>query len=149
MMTATQAFWPAWPAWPFPAVFTAGFASLQQFQSIQADLAENWRRMAELNLEFASNMAEELRFDAVGMLVEQDPETLYAREIACELPLLGGPLHYASAMLELLARAQQKWIDGWGHLFMQGPLTDWTAGAKAVTDIPSWLIRETPRPSAS
>ncbi|MDK2656508.1 phasin family protein [Cupriavidus consociatus] len=143
MMTAMQAFW------PFPAVFTAGFASLQQCQSMQADLAENWRRIAELNLEFARSMAEELRFDAVGLLVEQDPETLYAREIASELPLLGGPLHYASAMLELLARAQQKWIDGWGHLFMQGPLTDWTAGAKVVTDIPGWLVRETPRQPAN
>ncbi|MFJ4290595.1 polyhydroxyalkanoate granule-associated phasin [Cupriavidus sp. NPDC089707] len=147
MMTATQAFWPFPGA--FPAVFAAGFASLQQFQSMQADLADTWRRMAELNLEFARSMADELRFDAVGLLVEQDPETLYAREIASELPLLGGPLHYASAMLELLARAQQKWIDGWGHLFMQGPLTDWTAGAKAVTDIPAWLVRETPRPRAN
>jgi len=143
MMTATQAFW------PFPAVFTAGFGSLQQFQSMQADLADTWRRMAELNLEFARSMADELRFDAVGLLVEQDPESLYAREIASELPLLGGPLHYASAMLELLARAHQKWIDGWGHLLMQGPLTDWTAGAKAVTDIPAWLVRETPRPRAN
>lgn len=143
MMTATQAFW------PFPAFFTAGFASLQQFQTMQADLAETWRRMAELNLEFARSMADELRFDAVGLLMEHDPEALYAREIAVEMPLLSGPLHYASAMLDLLARAQQKWLDGWGHVFMQGPLTDWTAGAQAVTDIPAWLVRETPRPRAS
>ncbi|GLC94479.1 hypothetical protein Tamer19_38870 [Cupriavidus sp. TA19] len=142
MMTATQAFW------PFPAFFTTGFASLQQLQTMQADLAETWRRMAELNLEFARSMADEMRFDTVGLLMEHDPEALYAREIASEMPLLGGPLHYASAMLELLARAQQKWLDGWGHLFMQGSLTDWTAGAQAVTDIPAWLVRETPRPRA-
>lgn len=141
MMFATQAFWPQ-PFWPFPAFFSG----VHQFEAMQSDLAENLRRMTELNLEFARSMFEELRLDAIGLIVVQDPEELYAREIASELPLLGGPLHYASAMLELMARAQQKWIDGWGHLLMRGPFPDWTVGRAGVTDVPSWSIRETPRP---
>lgn len=140
MMTAAHVFWPQ-PFWPFPY-----FAGMHQFESMQSDLADNLRRMAELNLEFARSMFDELRLDALGLIIVQDPEELYAREIASELPLLGGPLHYASAMLELMARAHQRWIDAWGHLLMRGVLPDWPAGREGVTDVPSWAIRETPRP---
>ncbi len=156
MMTATQAFWPqafwpqamwsqtVWPQamWPFPTFFTG----MHQVETMQSDLAENLRRMTELNLEFARSMFEELQLDAMGAVVMQDPEELYAREIASELPLLGGPLHYVSAMMELMARAQQKWIDGWGHLLTRGILPDWPVGRDSVTDVPPWSIRETPRP---
>ncbi|AGW94895.1 MULTISPECIES: phasin family protein [Cupriavidus] len=144
MMTATQVFWPQ-PFWPFPTYF----AGMHQYESMQSDLADNLRRMAELNLEFARSMFDELRLDALGVIILQDPEELYAREIASELPLLGGPLRYVSAMMELMARAQQKWIDGWGHLLMRGQFADWTVGRDGVTDVPSWSIRETPRPQPS
>jgi hypothetical protein len=143
MMTATQAVWPL-GFWPFPSFFSG----LHQFETMQAELADSWRRMAELNVEFASSMLEEVQFDAIGAMVEQEPEALYAREIASELPLLGGPLHYASAMLELYARAQQKWIDGWGHLLTRGLMLDWQGLMpvnRDVTDIPFWLVRETRR----
>ncbi|UIF91778.1 polyhydroxyalkanoate granule-associated phasin [Cupriavidus sp. UYPR2.512] len=142
MMTTTQAFWPL-SLWPFPTFFSG----VHQFEAIQADLADNWRRMTELNLEFTRTMYEELQFDAMGTLVAQEPEALYAREIASELPLIGGPLHYASAMLELYARAQQRWIDGWGHLLTRGLMPDWQGMQRDVTDIPFWLVRETPRPA--
>lgn len=144
MITAAQVFWPQ-PFWPFPTYF----AGMHQFDSMQSDLADNLRRMTELNLEFARTMSEELRLDALGLIIVQDPEELYAREIASELPLLGGPLHYASAMLELMARTQQRWIDGWGHLLMRGVLPDWPVGRDGVTDVPSWSIRETPRPQSA
>ncbi|RWA50634.1 hypothetical protein AU476_27255 [Cupriavidus sp. UYMSc13B] len=140
MMTATQAFWPL-GSWPFPTFFSGA----QQLETMQSDLTDNWRRMAELHLEFMRTMFEEMQFDAMSAMVAQDPESLYAREIASELPLLGGPLHYASAMLELYARAQQKWIDGWGRLLTQGLMLDWQGLHKDVIDIPFWLVRETPR----
>ncbi|NOV24811.1 polyhydroxyalkanoate granule-associated phasin [Cupriavidus necator] len=139
MMTATQIFWPL-GFWPLPAVFPG----MQQVETMQAELAGSWRRMAELNLDFTRTMFEEIQFDAMGALMEPDPEARYAREIAGELPLLGGPLHYASAMLELYARAQQKWIDGWGHLLTRGLGWDWQGLQQDVVDIPFWLVRETP-----
>lgn len=142
MMTATQAFWPL-GFWPFPTVF----AGVHQFEAMQADLADNWRRMAELNVEFARTLYDAWQFDAMGTILARAPEDLYAREIAIELPLIGGPLHYASAMLELYARAQQQWIDGWGHLLTRGLPPDWQGTQKGVTDIPFWQIRETPRPA--
>ncbi|CAN7708544.1 hypothetical protein D9M68_86610 [compost metagenome] len=142
MMTATQVFWPL-GFWPFPTFYSGA----HQFEAMQADLSDNWRRMAELNLDFARTMYEELQFDAMGSILAPEPEAFYVREIACELPLIGGPLHYASAMLELCARAQQKWIDGWGHLLTQGLMPDWQGMQRDVTDIPFWLVRETPRPA--
>lgn len=140
MMTATQVLWPL-GFWPLPTVFSG----MQQLETMQDDLARNWRRMAELNLEFSRSLFEDLQFDAMGTMMEPDPDARYAREIASEMPLLGGPLHYASAMLELCARAQQKWIDGWGHLLTAGWMLDWQGLHKDVIDIPFWLVRETPR----
>lgn len=140
MMTATQIFWPP-VFWPFPTVY----ADVQQFGAMQADLAVTWRRMAELNLDFTRTLLENIQFDAMGTMMEPDPEARYAREIASELPLLGGPLHYASTMLDLCAQAQQKWIDGWGHLLTRGFGADWPGLQPNVVDIPFWLVRETPR----
>ncbi|SOY69325.1 conserved hypothetical protein [Cupriavidus taiwanensis] len=140
MMTATQIFWPP-VFWPFPTVY----AGVPQLEAMQADLAGAWRRMAELNLDFTRTLFENLQFDAMGTMMEPDPEARYAREIASELPLLGAPLHYASAILELYARAQQKWIDGWGHLLTVGMGFEWPGLQQDVVDIPFWLVRETPR----
>ncbi|CAM3018705.1 polyhydroxyalkanoate granule-associated phasin [Cupriavidus taiwanensis] len=140
MMTATQIYWPP-GLWPFPTVFSG----VQQLGDMQADLAGSWRRMAELNLDFTRTLFENFQFDAMGTMMEPDPEARYAREIASELPLLGGPLHYTSAMLELFARAQQKWIDGWGHLLTRSMGLDWQGLQQDVIDIPFWLVRETPR----
>ncbi|RDK05550.1 polyhydroxyalkanoate granule-associated phasin [Cupriavidus lacunae] len=142
MMTSMQAFWPL-GFWPFPTLFSG----VHQVEAMEADLADNWRRMAELNLEFARTLFEDMQFDAMGKMVAQEPEAMYAREIALELPLLGSPLHYASAMLELCARAQQKWIDAWGHLLTRGLMPDWQDLQKGVTDVPFWQVRETPRPA--
>ncbi|KWR74532.1 hypothetical protein [Cupriavidus sp. IDO] len=136
MISASQDTWP----------YSAFFPRMPQFEALEWDFADTLRRMTELNLAFTRSMFDEAQLDSMAFLVIQNPEELFAHEFACELPLLGGPLHYVSAMFDLAASAQRKWIDGWGRLLGFGLMPQWPGRQDNVTDIPPWSVRETPRP---
>lgn len=138
-----------WPTWPMPPFTFQAFAFDDQFVA-------NWQKLMGLNTDFTTSMMQEAQFDWASCFVPQEPEELYARQWASQMPLLSMPMHYVTAMLELGAATQRTWMDTWGRmlglptLFEAVPvMPDVSAAATAsgeVVDVPAVDIQETPRP---